>query len=188
MKLISISGTLLSATLLMLTSISCKKEVRDESSEKTVISCYDASSASRAAADRPIAETQLLQSVRQATSRYNSTTQAIAAGYSPDDHCVSSPAGGMGYHWANFSLVDPVFDPLKPEVMLYATGPGGNLRLVAVEYIVINIGQPRPSFDGQLFDIGGSPVPVPHWTLHVWIHEPNPSGIFMPFNPNITCP
>ena len=181
MKLISISGTAIFVTLLTLTSISCKKEIRNETSEETL------SSSSEVA--RPLAESQLLKSVRQATSRYNSTVQAIAAGYVPDDHCVSVPnVGGMGYHWANPSLVDPVFDSLKPEVMLYATGPGGNLRLVAVEYVVINIGQPRPSFDGQLFSIGGAPVPVAHWTLHVWVHEQNPSGIFMPFNPNITCP
>ena len=190
MKLILISGTVILATSLMLTSISCKKEARNENSEKTVVSCYDVlASVSRADAGRPLAETQLLKSVRQATSRFHSTTQAIAAGYTPDDHCVAVPnLGGMGYHWANMSLVDPVFDALNPEVMLYASGPGGKLRLVAVEYVVINIGQPRPSFDGQLFDIGGAPVPVPHWTLHVWLHEPNPSGIFMPFNPNITCP
>ena len=189
MKLISISGTFILATVLMLTSISCEKEVRNESDEETISSNSVAARSSSSDAARPLAESQLLKSLRQATSRYHSTTQAIAAGYLPDDHCVSVPnLGGMGYHWANPTLVDPVFDPLKPEVMLYAAGPGGNMRLVAVEYIVINIGQPRPMFDGQLFDIGGSPVPVPHWTLHVWVHEPNPSGIFMPFNPNITCP
>jgi hypothetical protein len=181
MKLISISGTVILATLLMFTSISCEKEVRNETSEESFSSSAESA--------RPLAESQLLKSVRQATSRYNSTTQAIAAGYVPDDHCVAVPnLGGMGYHWANPTLVDPVFDPLKPEVMLYATGPGGNLRLVAVEYVVINMGQPRPSFDGHLFDINGAPVPVPHWTLHVWVHEQNPSGIFVPFNPNITCP
>jgi hypothetical protein len=181
MKLISIPGTFILASVLMLTSVSCQKEVRNETSDETF--------SSKAEAARPLAESQLLKSVRQATSRYNSTTQAIAAGYVPDNHCVAVPnLGGMGYHWANPSLVDPVFDPLQPEVMLYATGPGGNLRLVAVEYVVIDIGQPRPSFDNEFFNIGGAPVPVPHWTLHVWVHEQNPSGIFVPFNPNITCP
>ena len=181
MKLISISGTIILATSLMLATLSCKKEVRNETPDETISAGSEAG--------RPLAESQLLKSLRQATSRFNSTSQAIAAGYVPDDHCVAVPnLGGMGYHWANFPLVDPVFDPLKPEVMLYATGPGGNLRLVAVEFVVINIGQPRPSFDNRLFDIGGAPVPVPHWTLHVWVHEENPSGIFTPFNPNITCP
>jgi hypothetical protein len=73
-------------------------------------------------------------------------------------------------------------------VVLYATGPGGNLRLVAVEYIVINQGQARPSFGGHLFDVGGTPIPAPHWSLHVWLHEDNSNGIFTPFNPSISCP
>ena len=134
-------------------------------------------------------EAELLKAVRQATSRYHSTTQAIKAGHQPDDHCVSVPAlGGMGYHWVNPSLVDPVFDPLKPEAILYATGPDGELRLVALEYIVVNVGQPRPMFGTKPFDIAGTPLPVPHWSLHVWLYEENPSGIYMPFNPNITCP
>jgi hypothetical protein len=135
------------------------------------------------------AKDDLLKAVRQATARYNSTNQAIRAGYEPDDFCVAVPAlGGMGYHWANFALVDPVFDPLKPEVLLYATGPGGNLRLVAVEYIVINVGQPQPFFGDQPFDVGGTPIEAPHWSLHVWLYEENPAGMFTPFNPNITCP
>lgn len=130
-----------------------------------------------------------LKAVHAATARFHSTTQAIKAGYEPDDHCVSVPGlGGMGYHWANGSFVDPVFDPLKPEAVLYETGEDGSLRLVAVEYIVINIGQARPMFGDHPFDIGGTPVPVPHWSLHVWIHKENPSGIFRPFNPNVSCP
>jgi hypothetical protein len=96
----------------------------------------------------------------------------------------------MGYHWINGSLIDAVFDPLQPEVLLYATGPGGNLRLVAVEYIVLDVGQTRPTFDGHPLDVRGAPflASVPHWTQHVWLYEENPSGIFAKFNPNISCP
>jgi hypothetical protein len=132
---------------------------------------------------------QWLQAVRQATARFHSQTQALKAGYEPNDHCVAFPGlGGMGYHWLNPTLVDDVFDPLQPEVVLYATGPGGELKLVAIEYIVIDVGQERPSFAGHLFDIGGTPTPVPHWSLHVWLYEENPNGIFAPINPNISCP
>jgi hypothetical protein len=131
----------------------------------------------------------LLKAVRQVTARYNSTTQAVKAGYQPDTHCVAAPGlGGMGYHWGNPDLVDGTFDPLQPEVILYATGPGGNLRPVAVEYIVVNQGQERPSFGGRLFDIGGTPLPIAHWSLHVWMYEDNPNGLFAPFNPNVSCP
>lgn len=179
-------GTLLFASTLFIFSSSCKKEVSDVNPDENISS--SAVGAGTGSTEARMLESQLLKSLRQATSRYNSTSQAIQAGYQPETHCVSSPAGGMGYHWAKSSLVDPVFNPLEPEVVLYATGPGGNLKLVAVEFVVINVGQQRPSFDGQLFDIGGAPIPVPHWTLHVWVHEYNPSGTFAKFNPNVTCP
>lgn len=133
-------------------------------------------------------EADLLKSVRQATSRFHSTTQALKAGYEKTDECVSMQGvGGMGYHWVNPALIDDVFDPLKPEALLYAQGPGGNLRLVAVEYLVMNVGQPHPMFGDKLFDIRGAPVPFDHWTLHVWLYEHNPLGLFQPFNPNISC-
>lgn len=165
---------------LLLTS-SCKKQVSDETPEVNSLSNTTSSQAKL--------ETGLLKSLRNATSKFHSTNQAIKAGYEPDEHCVSAPGlGGMGYHWVNPSLVDPVFDPLKPEAILYARGPGGNLRIIGLEYIVINVGQPRPMFGNQPFDVGGTPVPAPHWSLHVWLYEENPSGMFMPFNPNITCP
>jgi len=169
--------------LLLAILTSCKKEIRNEPTvEKSEIAMAAGQQARNA-------EDALLQSVRNATAKFHSTTLAIAAGYVPDEHCVSVPGlGGMGYHWANPSLVDPVHDPLKPEVVLYAQGPGGNLRLVALEYVVINVGQPRPMFGDQPFDVGGTPIPAPHWSLHVWIYENNPSGLFAPFNPNISCP
>lgn len=170
------SGTLLSALILLLAS--CQKEGRIEIEENSLT----------IPAKSKTAESSLLKSVRQATSRFHSTTQAIAAGYEPDDHCVSVPGlGGMGFHWVNPTLVDGVFDPEKPEAVLYAPGPNGNLRLVAVEYIVINMGQPRPAFGNHPFDLNGTPVPAPHWSLHVWLYEENPNGIFTPFNPNVSC-
>lgn len=137
-----------------------------------------------AAADDPV------KAARQGTARFHSTTQAIRAGYEPDDHCVAVPGlGGMGYHWVNGALIDPIFDPAQPEAVLYAPGPNGQRKLVAVEYVVIDIGQPRPSFGGHPFDIGGVPPlgDTPHYSLHVWLYEDNPSGMFAPFNPNVSC-
>ena len=190
MKMNPFFRTLFLPALLLALSTSCKKEIRNETTEKNLLSVSEKALANPAdkSAEGKL-ETELLKSVRRATAKFHSTTQAIKAGYEADDHCVSAPGlGGMGYHWVNPSLVDPVFDPLNPEAILYATGPGGNLRLIAVEYLVINVGQPRPRFGDQPFDVGGAPLPVPHWTLHVWVHENNPSGLFAPFNPNISCP
>lgn len=190
MKMIQFFRTFLLPALLLLLATSCKKDISNKPAEGNLLENELATNTNRSATSgvATTPESELVKSVRRATARFHSTAQAIAAGYEPDDHCVSVPGlGGMGFHWVNPSLVDPVFDPLKPEAMLYAMGPGGNLRLIAVEYIVIDVGQPRPMFGDQQFDVGGTPVPVPHWSLHVWLYEDNPSGMFAPFNPNISC-
>lgn len=172
--------------LLLTMATSCKKEIKDQPAEENLLQNELATRANKAGASG--SQNELLMSVKRATARFHSTAQAIAAGYEPDDHCVSVPGlGGMGFHWVNPSLVDPFFDPLKPEALLYARGPGGNFRLIGVEYIVINVNQPAPTFGDQAFDVGGTPVPVPHWSLHAWVWENNPSGVFAPFNPNVSC-
>lgn len=130
-------------------------------------------------------DSELAGAVRNATARFHSQTQSTKAGYAVASPCVAHPsAGGMGFHWVNGGLVDPTFDALKPEAVLY--GPDG--KLIAVEYIVVNIGQTAPTFGGHAFDVGGAPLPVAHWTLHVWLFEDNESGIFSPFNPAVVCP
>jgi hypothetical protein len=145
------------------------------------------------ACDSPAeAEPTLLEAVRQATLSFQSTSEATAAGYVADHHCVAHPElGGMGFHWVNQDLIDPVYDPMRPEALLYAPAAGGGVVLIGVEYIVIDVGQPQPSFDGHPFDVGGVPplmeAGVAHWSLHVWAHRDNPSGLFAPFNPNVSC-
>ena len=130
----------------------------------------------------------LVRLVRVVTSRFHSQRQATRAGYAEASPCIAAPGlGAMGFHWVNDGLVDPVFEPLRPEAVLYAPTHHGKLKLVAVEYIVMNVGQPAPTFGGHPFDVGGTPVPVPHWSLHVWAHEENPAGVFTPFNPALSC-
>jgi len=152
----------------------------------------EASHADLHSAARPSAAVipfKLLKQVRNETARFQSTEVASRSGYVVASPCVSVPGlGTMGFHWVKQELVDPVFQPLRPEAVLYLPDATGKLQLVAVEYIVINVGQPAPTFDGQPFDVGGTPVPVPHWSLHAWIHRENPSGVFTPFNPALACP
>jgi hypothetical protein len=66
---------------------------------------------------------------------------------------------------------------------------------VGVEYLVmaeteadLTDEQKRPRFGNHPLDIRGTPNPAPHWSLHVWLYEANPSGMFTPFNPNVSCP
>lgn len=180
--------------LLMLLFIACQKESKQERVEDAMTNLEkpdqsDEGLNKASAARHGSSHAGLARMVRSANARFHSTSQAIMAGFEPTDQCVAMPGmGGMGYHWVNPGRVDPDFNPMEPEVMLYESGPGGNLKLVAVEYVVVNMGQEAPMFGDHPFDVGGAPLPVPHWTLHVWLYKDNPSGLFARFNPNVTCP
>ena len=122
---------------------------------------FDAIATTRVGKAPNATSAEIVKALRGATAAYHSTRQAAAAGYEDTHECVAVPGlGGMGVHWPNQGLVDPVFDPMQPEVMLYEPGRNGQMKLVAVEYIVIDVGQPRPSFGGHLFDIGGTPAEI----------------------------
>lgn len=132
----------------------------------------------------------LLKQLRKATARFHSTVQAERFGYEEASHCVDSGdpyKGAMGYHRVNQDLADPVFDISKPEAILYERDKNGNLKMIGAEYIVIDVGQDRPYFGDYPFDIGGTPVPVDHYSLHIWLWKDNPNGMFEPYNPNVTC-
>lgn len=142
-------------------------------------------------------ESALLHEIRTATARYHSPAQAKRAGYVRDSPCETSAAGGMGFHYVNFdSIVDPAIDPRKPEVLLYAPRSNGTVELVGVEYLAIDSDQDlstdadRP-FLGEVPFAGPMPghtaqMPI-HYDLHVWLYTSNPSGMFAPWNPAVTC-
>jgi hypothetical protein len=129
--------------------------------------------------------------VRAATSKYHDVKVAIGDGYLPTEQCVDGPEGGMGYHYFNPKLGgDLESDPLKPELLIYAPNGNGGLKLVAVEYFQANAGQARPTIMGQPFDgpmPGHEPGMPEHYDLHFWIWQPNPDGVFAPWNPSVSC-
>lgn len=125
-----------------------------------------------------------LKKVRAATAKYHSVEKAIKDGYTPTPDFI----GNMGYHYVNPALVaDGKIDPLKPEVMLYAPDKNGNLKLVAVEYL--SIAETGNSLFGRNYDpaiihpVTGEVIVPP--SLHAWIWEKNPDGVFAQFNPRI---
>ena len=159
------------------------------------------------------AQNRLLAQIRQATVKYQDFAVAEADGYMLNPGCVSHPElGGMGFHAVNFGLiVDTEVDPLRPEVLVYEAQEDGTLKLVAVEFLVPahniyvdGVGVlPFPSFwdyendgppmlgnkefdDHRDFANMGGPG-FPHYQLHVWLWKGNPSGIYAPFNPNVSC-
>lgn len=140
-----------------------------------------------------------LQEAKAATARYHSVKQAQRDGYLRASPCESSPAGGMGIHYMKPELAaDAVVDPKHPELLLYAPDRRGRLELVAVEYFVPAADQEPPLDDSDTPDLFGREFDGPmeghapgmphHYDLHVWLWASNPSGMFSPWNPRVSCP
>lgn len=138
-----------------------------------------------------------IQAAKAVSARYHSIAQAEAAGYVLGSECTASPAGGMGFHYANPELLaDDTLDPLRPEILVYAPKGNGKLELVAIEYWKrdadgqLGTSGDRPSLLGRSFDgpmPGHSPVMPVHYDLHVWLYKSNSSGLFAQWNPSVSC-
>ena len=152
-----------------------------------------------------------VQAIRGPLARYHDFNKARADGYSiADEPCVASPAGTMGIHAVDRALTtDLVNDPLRPEILLYVPR-GDHLELVGVEYMRVALANtssgpapwfeptppplgffnPAPTIFGHTFDgpmPGHNPEMPWHYDIHVWVFAENPSGLFAPFNPAISC-
>jgi hypothetical protein len=142
-----------------------------------------------------------LAKVRQATAKYHDVNVALADGFVPTPHCIEEPGlGVMGIHYINPArLMDPAINLLEPEILLYIETKNG-LKLLGVEYFqgigapdtpIPDPAPPAAMILGRLLDgpmDAHKPGQPPHYDLHAWVWKANPSGIFAPFNPNVSCP
>jgi hypothetical protein len=138
----------------------------------------------------------LVREVRLATEDFRDVNVAYSAGYAPSGGCVSgSEEGAMGLHLANGQLfADGALDAQHPEVLVYEA-KNGRLRLVAVEFVVLadqwHENNPAPPvLMGQHFHYVGSPNRYglqPFYELHVWAWKSNPHGMFVDWNPVVSC-
>lgn len=121
-----------------------------------------------------------LQQAKIATARYNNFDNAINDGYVDINVIVPE----MGYHYLKVDNLDATFEFDKPEILVYNREENGRMKLVAVEYAVpisLSPNAPPSGFTGT-----GDRWAVYQgvlWTLHAWIWEYNPAGIFNPTNP-----
>jgi len=147
---------------------------------------------------------------REATARFHDLGAAEDAGYSivvadlAGITCIDSAAGAMGVHYLNLGLApeladataEATVDAATPELLVYAPGPNGQLRLVALEYLALRANwdahnASRPSLFGRDFDLtlAGNRYGLPDfYSLHAWIWDPNPTDIFAPYNTRVSCP
>ena len=142
-----------------------------------------------------------LSAARAATAKFHDFDVALADGRfelrdAAGIACIDDPAGGMGIHYVKGSIVgDGVVDATDPEAVIYEPEANGQMRLVAVEYVVFQADwdaahSSPPSLFGQEFTLVGSGnrygLPA-FYELHAWIWKNNPSGMFNDWNPNVTC-
>lgn len=156
-----------------------------------------------------------LDAAKAATGRFHSLQEAASAGYGlppagvPLHNCISNgAAGAMGFHYINGNLLDTTLDPTKPEALVYAPDKNGKLQLGALEFVVFQDAwnakhaqdpadfPEMPELFGQMFmPVNAVPgnngltvfnIP-PFYMLHVWLWNSNPSGLFNPWNPSVSC-
>ena len=132
-----------------------------------------------AAASNPATLVQL-ESVRRATARFLDEQQAIDEGYV--DISVFYP--NMGHHYLKAELLDEGFEVEKPELLVYADDPcSGSRRLVAVEYAVpLALAKYAPAGFWGPDDTWSINQQFQLWTLHAWLFEYNPAGVFAAYN------
>jgi hypothetical protein len=150
------------------------------------------------------AATSGLDTARAATTRFHDLARATAAGYAlpaapaPLHECIATPDGtaAMGFHYINGDLLDTTVNPKRPEALVYAPDAHGKPKLAALEYVVFQApwiaahGDEMPTLFGQMFMATPEPnrynIPA-FFSLHVWLWQNNPAGLFAPFNPEVSC-
>jgi hypothetical protein len=150
-----------------------------------------------ATANAAAAASQIAQ-LRRLVAPFHDFQKASDAGWStPITPCLQSGdlpstpgVGAMGLHYGNLAYIQDggTVNLLQPELLLYEPEQNGKLRFVGVEYIVPFADHPAsaapPTLLGQAF------AQVPEfqvWGLHIYVGRHNPSGIYAPWNPKVSC-
>ncbi len=131
-----------------------------------------------------------LAKLRKVTDPLSSFDAGSNAGWSAKiTGCMTDPTlGGMGYHYGKTALIDGSVKVDEPELLLYVPQQNGQMKLVAVEYIIPYTFHAReaeaPVLFGQQFKQNDT---FQLWGLHAWVGQDNPSGIFASWNPQVNC-
>jgi hypothetical protein len=149
-----------------------------------------------------------LAGARNATARYHNLSAAQADGYAifPDAQgiaCIDNqPTGGMGIHYVKGSLVfnsdgtpNTDLDAEHPEALVFAPNAGGQPRLAALEYIVLQDAwdaqhSDPPSLFGQTVNLtpAGNRFGIQaFYSPPAWVGEPIPAGRPQPWTPRGHC-
>jgi plastocyanin len=151
-----------------------------------------------------------LDTVRDATAKYRDISVALAEGYLQTTEDVPN----MGAHFIHpIRALDGLFDPAKPEILMYTGDDELGWRLVGTSFVLPReqVGDQHPqAFVGPLdnwhvhYELctgtsfrsrsatqaecrkdGGVWVPAYGWMIHAWVWVDNPLGVFTMWNPSI---
>ena len=143
--------------------------------------------------------TPLIDAVRSATARYVDINAALHEGWVTATPCVSGPdSGAMGVHLVLPARISSgVLDPAQPQALIYEPKSDGAMRLVGVEFIVLesvwvgnNPNGGVPALEGNLLNYIAAPnrygLPA-FYEMHVWAWQSNPKGSYADWNTQVTC-
>jgi hypothetical protein len=149
-----------------------------------------------------------LAAARSATTKYRSIGRARAEGYMQ----VTQFIPGLGLHMANLGIREDLFDPTRPQLLLYMPKRSGGYSLAGVGYTFVHDGDTPPAgfaggqdvwhfHENLCFLRNGSVTVAPDrascqgkegvfqkqtaWLLHAWIWKSNPNGVFTESNPRV---
>jgi hypothetical protein len=141
----------------------------------------------------------LIDKVRNATARYIDINVALKEGFVQATPCVSGPdTGAMGVHFVlPARITGGVLNAAQPEALIYEPMSNGAMRLVGVEFIVLesiwaasNPAGDVPALDGNLMNYISAPnrygLPA-FYEIHVWAWQDNPKGSYADWNTQVTC-
>jgi hypothetical protein len=172
--------------------------------------------ASAAPADVPRTQPdQALQQLARQLEPFKNVSYALSQGYVRGSACETHPTlGGMGHHYVNprlLGLTAPVNGRVNgtgtytgvepPAILLYAPDGQGGLELVGIELLVFAAAWDAannhpPMYRGRAYNyMVDNPNTshdeahnfMPHYDLHIWLFEHNPSGLYAQWNPSVSC-
>lgn len=136
-------------------------------------------------------EEEGIETLRQATDRYNDVEVATNEGFVQADPCVENQEGpgALGIPYVNTDRLDITIDLNKPEVLFYEPQQDGDLRLVGAEPVVPletwdeNESEP-PSLFGHEFHRNEADG---LYGLHMWVWKENPAGTITFWHTDVSC-
>ena len=158
---------------------------------------------------------QALQQLARELEPFKDVAYARSQGYVQASPCEAHPTrGAMGHHFVNLRLLGitaPVNERVNgtgtytgvnpPPILLYIPDGQGGLKLAGIELLVFAeawhaTNKQPPKYRGREYDyMADDPSTpqdeahgfMPHYDLHIWLFEHNPSGLYAQWNPALSC-